>query len=55
VLAADRKKSVLCQVNVGAPIYASPVVANGTLYIASKTGWLWAVCQTPPKPASAAN
>ena len=52
VLEAGRKKNVLAQVNVGAPIYASPVAANGTLYIASRTGWLWAVCQTPSKAAS---
>ncbi len=55
VLAVGKKKNVLGQVNLGAPIYASPVVANGTLYVASKTGWLWAVCQAPPKPALGAN
>ncbi len=40
VLAADREKKVLSQVNVGATIYATPVVANGTLYVASRAGWL---------------
>jgi outer membrane protein assembly factor BamB len=55
VLAAGKKKNVLGQVNVGAPVYASPVVANGVLYVASKTGWLWAVCQGTPKPVSSAN
>ena len=43
VLAAGRKKEVLSQTNVGAALYATPVVANGTLYIASRAGWLWAV------------
>ena len=55
VLAAGRTKNVLGQVNVGAPIYASPVAANGTLYVASKTGWVWAVCPAPPKLAPGAN
>lgn len=45
VLAAGKEKKVLSQTNVGAVLYASPVVANGTLYIASKGGWLWAVRQ----------
>lgn len=43
VLAAGKEKKVLSQVNVGATLYATPVAANGTLYIASKNGWLWAV------------
>ena len=42
---SGRDKEVLSQVNVGATIYATPVVANGTLYIASRAGWLWAVGQ----------
>ena len=55
VLAAGKKKNVLGQVNIGAPIYASPVAANGTLYVASKTGWLWAASQAAPRAASGAN
>jgi hypothetical protein len=43
VLTAGKEKKVLSQINVGAIIYATPVVANGTLYIASRGGWLWAV------------
>jgi outer membrane protein assembly factor BamB len=43
VLAAGKEKKVLSQINVGAAIYATPVAANGTLYIASRSGWLWAV------------
>lgn len=45
VLAAGKEKKVLSQINVGAALYATPVAANGTLYIASRTGWLWAVSQ----------
>jgi hypothetical protein len=46
VLTAGKEKKVLSQINVGATIYATPVVANGTLYVASKAGWLWAVSQS---------
>lgn len=45
VLAASREKKILSQINVGATIYATPVAANGTLYIASRAGWLWAISQ----------
>jgi len=48
-LAAGREKKVLSRVNVGATIYASPVAANGALYIASRAGWLWAARQRLPK------
>jgi outer membrane protein assembly factor BamB len=47
VLAAGKVKEVLSQINVGATIDASPVVANGTLYIATRSGWLWAVTLNP--------
>ncbi len=46
VLAAAREKKVLSRINVGAPIYTTPVVANGVLYVASRAGWLWAVSLT---------
>jgi len=55
VFAAGRNKNLLAQINVGVPLYASPVAANGTLYIASKTGWLWALSQTPPAAGPGAN
>jgi len=35
VLAADKTKKVLSETNLGAPVYSTPVVANGTIYIAS--------------------
>jgi outer membrane protein assembly factor BamB len=44
VLAAGKTAKVLDQINLGAPMCATPVVANGTLYIAS-TKYLWAVKQ----------
>ena len=43
VLAAGPEKKLLSQINLGGTLYATPVVANGTLYLATKTGWLWAV------------
>jgi outer membrane protein assembly factor BamB len=47
VLAVGEEKKVLSQINIGA-IYATPVAANGTLYAATRTGWLWAVSQGSP-------
>ena len=43
VLAAGKELKVLSRINLGAKVYASPVAANGTLYVATTAGWLWAV------------
>ena len=37
VLAAAKEKKVLSETNLNAPIYGTPVVANGTLYVQSST------------------
>ena len=37
VLAVSKEKKVLSEVNLGAPVYSTPVVANGVIYIASNT------------------
>lgn len=37
VLAAGKEKKVLSETNLGAPVYSTPVVANGVLYVASNT------------------
>jgi outer membrane protein assembly factor BamB len=37
VLAAAKEKKVLSETNLNAPVYATPVVANGVLYLASNT------------------
>ena len=37
VLAASKEKTVLSEVNLNAPVYSTPVVANGALYVASNT------------------
>jgi outer membrane protein assembly factor BamB len=45
VLAAGKELKELSRINLGAKLLASPVVANGTMYIASTAGWLWAIEQ----------
>jgi outer membrane protein assembly factor BamB len=45
VLKADKTLEVLARVNLGSRIFASPVVADHTLYLATTGGWLWAVEQ----------
>jgi hypothetical protein len=35
VLAAAREKKVISEVNLGAPVYSTPIVANGVIYIQS--------------------
>lgn len=37
VFAASKEKKVLSVTNLGAPVYSTPVVANGTLYVASNS------------------
>jgi outer membrane protein assembly factor BamB len=37
ILAATKEKKVLFETNLGAPVYSTPIVANGVLYIASNT------------------
>lgn len=51
VLAAGKRLEVLGHVSLGAKFFASPVVANGVLYVASTGGWLWAVDPSPKTPA----
>jgi len=45
VLAAGKELKVLGRIALGGKVYASPVVANGTLYVATTQGWLWAACR----------
>ncbi len=37
VLAATKEKKILSETNLGAPVYSTPIIANGVLYIASNT------------------
>lgn len=37
VFAASKEKKLLSVTNLGAPVYSTPVIANGTLYVASNT------------------
>ena len=43
VLAAGKEKRLLNRINLGAPLHSAPVAANGTLYVVSSKGWIWAV------------
>jgi len=45
VLKAGRALTVVGRINLGSRVFASPVVAHGTLYVATTAGWLWAVEQ----------
>jgi hypothetical protein len=53
VLAAKggAKAQVLSETNLGAPVYSTPIVANGTMYVASQTH-LFAIGGTDAKPAA---
>jgi len=46
VLAAGKEAKELARINLGSPIYSTPVAANGTLYLASQK-YLWAVAKQP--------
>lgn len=37
ILSATKEKNVLSQTNLGAPVYSTPIFANGVLYVASQT------------------
>ena len=53
VLAVSKEKKLLSEVNLGAPVYSTPVVANGVVYIASNThlfAFHDAAKANPPKP-----
>lgn len=43
ILAAGKQLKVLSRINLGAKVLASPVAADGTLYVASTGGWLWTI------------
>jgi hypothetical protein len=49
VFAAGKEAKPLGKISVSSPIHSTPVAANGTLYIASSNGWLWAVQQNSAK------
>lgn len=46
VLAADKTEKVLNEIDMGAPIYSTPVVANGVLYVSTQTH-LYAIGKKP--------
>lgn len=42
VFASDKRLMLICEANLGAPIYSAPIVANGVLYLATASH-LWAI------------
>ncbi len=59
VLAASKEKKLISEINLGSSAYATPVVANGTLFVCSQS-YLWAVQKgaklvTTPAPVTAAK
>ena len=42
VMAAGKQEKVLSEIHLGAPVYCTPIAANGVLYVASHR-YLWAV------------
>ncbi|MBL7134185.1 MAG: PQQ-binding-like beta-propeller repeat protein [Phycisphaerae bacterium] len=43
ILAAGKEKRPITHVNLGASVHSTPIAANGTLYVTSSKGWIWAV------------
>ncbi|HEX5176029.1 MAG TPA: PQQ-binding-like beta-propeller repeat protein, partial [Chthoniobacteraceae bacterium] len=37
ILASDKMKKVLSEINMGSPVYSTPIVANGTLFVGTQT------------------
>lgn len=61
VLASAKEKKVLSEVNMGSPVYSTPIIANGTMFLATQTH-LFAIAEgatagaksaTEAKPGSA--
>ena len=48
IMAAGRQPQLLNRIQLGSPVYSSPIVANGALYVASQR-YLWAVGSPPLK------
>lgn len=46
VFAASKEKKVISQINMGSPVYATPIVANGVLYVQTTTH-LYAIQKAP--------
>ena len=44
IMAAGRAPKLLNKIRLGSPVYSTPIVANGVLYVASQH-YLWAVAR----------
>ena len=52
VFEASKEKKLLSEINLGAPVYSTPVVANGVLYVSSNTHLFAFSAINTPKPAN---
>ena len=50
ILSADKELKELGKINLGAPVYSSPIVANDVLYVATQTH-LYAIAKSPKTAA----
>jgi len=55
VFEASKEKKLLSEINLGAPVYSTPVVANGVLYISSNTHLFAFSAAQPPKAGANAK
>jgi len=51
IMTAGREPKVLCRVRLGSPVYSTPIVAHGVVYVASQQ-YLWAIQKLPAKKPS---
>lgn len=53
VFASAREKKILSEVNMGAPVYSTPIIANGVMYVGTQTH-LYAIGEgaTPVEPGA---
>jgi outer membrane protein assembly factor BamB len=52
IFEASKEKKLVSETNLGAPVYSTPVVANGVLYIASNTHLFAFSTTSKPAPQS---
>lgn len=51
IMSAGKQPKILRTIRLGSPVYSTPIVANGVLYVASQR-YLWAVARSAPSSGS---